>query len=152
MTKLKKYLISRDTQTFINQKEEDQLDLYTQRNYINFKVIPFKDGEKEWTHSSFEFEMVAEEEQDEEIVRVAIKFAMIYGWGEIDIWKGELDDDEYHTGVCLRMTEKGIPADYEVVVGCKGTLKVNFDKLTDFPNRVSQVKALTEQAKLNENN
>jgi len=151
MTELKKYLISRDTQTFINQKEEDQLDLYTQRNYINFKAIPFKDGEKEWTHSSFEFEMVAEEDRDEEIVQLAITFAKIYGWGEIDIWKGELEDAVYHTGVCLRMTDKGIPADFEVIVGFYGTIQVDFEKLTDFPNRAGQIKQLTEFTKINEN-
>lgn len=150
MTILKKYLITRDTEIFINQTEEDQLDLYTHRNYPNFKAIPFKDGEKEWTHSSFKFEMVAIEEKDEEIVQLAITFANIYGWGEIDIWKGELEDDGYHTGVCLRMTDKGIPADFEVVVGFNGTIQVDFEKLTDFPNRAGQIKQITEFAKINE--
>lgn len=47
------YLIARDTESTEAGKEHDELNLYTQNKYPHFKEIPYQDGEKKWTHSSF---------------------------------------------------------------------------------------------------
>lgn len=124
------YLITKDTESTEAGKEHDELNLYTQNKYPHFKEIPYKDGEKKWKHSSFQFEMVATEEQEIEIIQVASTFAKIYGWKGIDLWKKEINvQDEYEDGVYIEVSEKGIPIGYEIFLGFTDNWNVNFDEL-----------------------
>lgn len=124
------YLIARDTESAEDGKEYIELNLYTRNKYPHFEEIPYKDGEKEWTHSSFQFEMAAEEVQEEEIIQLALTFAKIYGWKGIDVWKKEINDqDGYEIGVYIEVNEKGIPIDYEIFLGFADNWNVPFDEL-----------------------
>lgn len=124
------YLIARDTESTEAGKEHDELNLFTKNKYPHFKEIPYQDGEKKWTHSSFQLEMVAPAEQEIEIIQLALTFAKIYGWKGIDLLKKEINvQDEYEDGVYIEVSEKGIPISYEIFLGFTDNWNVNFDEL-----------------------